>query len=250
MVAKIGVSMSVFLDSEYSLNDALEFLESRVRYVELICDGNMDIMEKFEDLETYNLKYTIHSPITDINLSSHREKVRTMSIEIIEDVLKTSLKVDARLIVVHPGYSIFKHDYERNLNSLINSLKDLNKLKEEYGIDITIENMPSYDMFMFRHPDEYIINNLDEVKITFDIGHSFLNGNIDEFLKIDSIIHTHIHDNNGEFDEHLPIGMGKINFDNFKDSLKNIKGIKMIELQHKSFEYIDDCISKLKNLIK
>ena len=111
--------------------------------------------------------------------------------------------------------------------------------------------MPSYDMFMFRKPDKEIIENLNELKITFDIGHSFLNNNISDFLKIsDMIAHIHIHDNNGEFDEHLCIGKGKINFNNFKKDLKKIDAIKMIELQNKSINDLDLCINNLKNLLR
>ncbi|MEO2117589.1 MAG: sugar phosphate isomerase/epimerase, partial [Methanocaldococcus sp.] len=40
---KIGVSTSVFLDSDKNLSEALEILEKKVKYVELGCDGNMNV---------------------------------------------------------------------------------------------------------------------------------------------------------------------------------------------------------------
>ena len=42
----IGVSSSVFLDSDANLNDTLNFLERKVNFVELVCDGNINIMEQ------------------------------------------------------------------------------------------------------------------------------------------------------------------------------------------------------------
>ncbi len=250
---KIGVSTSVFLDSDKNLSEALEILEKKVKYVELGCDGNMNVMldNNVEITQSYDLKYTLHCPLTDLNLSSFREKIRKVSLEFVKDILETAVKVDANLIVLHPGYCVFKYDYEKALNSLIKSLKELNNIQDEFNIQITIENMPSYDMFMFRKPDKEIIENLGDLRITFDIGHSFLNKNISDFFKIsDKIAHIHIHDNNGEFDEHLPIGKGKINFNYFKKDLKNINAIKMIELQKKSMEDLDLCINNLKELLR
>jgi len=250
---KIGISTSVFLDSDKNLSEALEILEKRVKYVEIGCDGNINVMldGNVEIAQSYNLNYTLHCPITDLNLSSYRDKIRKVSLEFVKDILEIATKIDAKLIVLHPGYCVFKYDYEKALNSLIKSLKDLNNIQEEFGIQITIENMPSYDMFMFRNPDKEIIENLNELKITFDIGHSFLNNNISDFLKIsDKIAHIHIHDNNGGFDEHLCIGKGKINFNNFKKDLKKIDAIKMIELQNKSINDLDLCINNLRELLR
>ncbi|ABR55714.1 Xylose isomerase domain protein TIM barrel [Methanococcus aeolicus Nankai-3] len=250
---KIGISSSVFLDSNANLKDTLDFLEKKVNFVELVCDGNINIMEqKNIDISyNYDLNYTIHCPLTDISLSSYREKVRKFSISYVKDIIKVANKVDAKLIVLHPGHNIFKYDYDKSLNSLIKSLNDLNMLQNEYGIKITIENMPSYDMFMFRSPIEEIISNLGDLGITFDVGHSFLNNNIEEFLDkniVDKISHIHIHDNNSEYDEHLCIGDGKIDFKKYQNKLSGINCITMIELQNKNIEHIDKCISNLKKL--
>ena len=250
---KIGVSSSIFLDSKYDLHSSLNFLEKKVKYVELVCDGNLNVMED-ENIhipELYNLKYTLHCPLSDLNLSSFREKIRLNALNFVEDILKTADSVNGDVIVLHPGYCIFKYDYEKSLNSFIKSLYGLNNLQREYSTKITIENMPSYSMFMFRKPINEIMENLGNIGITFDIGHAFLNNNIEDFLEkeiIKKIIHTHIHDNNGVFDEHLCIGKGKIPFKKHTKKIKKIKGIKMIEMQNKSFEELDDCIENLKNL--
>jgi len=58
--------------------------------------------------------------------------------------------------------------------------------------------------------------------------------------------YVHLHDNNGEKDEHLPVGKGNIDFDNFFDSIKNNKNdiIIALELDHSTPE------EKIKNLIE
>ena len=250
---KIGVSSSIFLDSNYDLYSSLNFLEKKVKYVELVCDGNLNVMEN-ENIhipEQYNLKYTLHCPLSDLNLSSFREKIRLATLSFVEDILKTANSVNGDIVVLHPGYCIFKYDYGKSLDSLIKSLYDLNNLQREYSIKITIENMPSYDMFMFRKPIYEIMENLGDIGITFDIGHAFLNNNIEGFLEeeiINKIAHTHIHDNNGVFDEHLCIGKGKIPFKKYAKKIKKVKGIKMIEVNNKSLEELDSFIHNLKNL--
>ncbi len=242
--------MSVFINSDYTLERALSYLENKVKWVELCCDGNVNVMGREEITENFNLKYTLHCPIADFNLSSYREKIRKSSLEFIKDVLETATKVNSEALIIHPGFYIFKHDYDKCLKSLILSLKDLNKLQSEYGINIFIENMP-YDMFMFKNPEKEIIENLGELEICFDIGHAFINNNIDKFLAYKDLIgHVHIHDNNGHADEHLPIGFGKIDFEKYKKDLKNINGIKIIELHYKNFENLENCLNKLKNYLK
>jgi len=252
---KIGVSCSLFLDSKISLPNALNFLEERVRYVELVCDGNMNVMkeESIEVVNSYNLKYTLHCPLTDLNLSSFREKIRVASLDLVKDILQVASEVNSSIVVLHPGYCVFKDDYSMALKSLIKTLKELNRIQEEYSTKITIENMPSYSMFMFREPTMEILENLGDIGITFDIGHAFLNRNIESFLDkevVKKIGHVHIHDNNGDLDEHLCIGRGKIPFEDYRGRLKKIKGIKMIEMQNKSIGDIDRCIELLKDLLE
>ncbi|AIJ05247.1 Xylose isomerase domain protein TIM barrel [Methanocaldococcus bathoardescens] len=247
----MGISTSIFANSDTKLEDALSILEDKTRYAELICDGYLNVMENTEVPLSFDLRYTLHCPLSDINLSSFREKVRKTSVEVVEDILKVADEVDASLIVLHPGYCIFEEDYPKALNALKKSIVELNELQNEYSIKITIENMPSYSMFMFREPIDEIIEILGDVGITFDIGHSFLNNNIDAFLNdkiVDKISHIHIHDNNGEFDEHLCIGKGKIKFEKYKRKLKGINCIKMIEMQYKSIDDLDLCIERVKKL--
>ena len=51
----------------------------------------------------------------------------------------------------------------------------------------------------------------ENVGFIFDVGHANTNGNVESFLKLkDKMIHTHVHDNHGERDEHLPVGNGTV----------------------------------------
>jgi len=138
---KIGISTSIFLELDKNIDESLNFLEKKVNYVELVCDGNINVMEnKNKEIpNSYNLNYTLHCPLTDLNLSSFREKIRKASLNFVEDILKTADEVNAKLIVLHPGYCVFKYDYKKASNALIKSLKDLNNLQKEFGIKIPLK---------------------------------------------------------------------------------------------------------------
>src|SRR5690606_284007 len=77
------------------------------------------------------------------------------------------------------------------------------------GVTVTIENSPEN-----RHQLKYfreILHRVPELKLTFDIGH----GNIKTaksmtrdylFSLADRLVHVHLSDNDGDGDDHLPIG--------------------------------------------
>ncbi len=45
------------------------------------------------------------------------------------------------------------------------------------------------------------------------------------------IIHLHVHDNNGKVDEHLPLGVGTINFKGIAKTIKQLKNCKTVVLE-------------------
>ncbi|MBP2171752.1 sugar phosphate isomerase/epimerase family protein [Methanococcus voltae] len=254
----IGVSSSLFHETKYTLDEALEFLEKRVNYVELVSDSDIGVFKNPELPLSYNLEYTIHCPLEDMNLASKYEKLRKVNVDIIEHLIKVADKTNARVIVLHPGYNVFDSMRPRAVESFLKTIEDMNKLQSEHSVQLTIENMPNYEMMLFKTPDSDVIDSFGDVGITFDIGHSYLNDNIDEFLHSDEKIfnrikHVHIHDNNGDFDEHLNIGDGKIPFENYKKALKKLNCIKLIEVQSRrlnNIEEIDKSIFELKKLLE
>ncbi|OPY26526.1 MAG: hypothetical protein A4E31_01455 [Methanomassiliicoccales archaeon PtaU1.Bin030] len=55
-------------------------------------------------------------------------------------------------------------------------------------------------------------------------------GLVKEFLRLKKrIINLHVHDNRGEFDEHLPIGDGTVDFPQVIKGLKGYRGRYVIE---------------------
>ena len=76
---KIGASTLAGI--EYSLENALEFIESiGLDYAELVHQYPAETIDK-ELLASYNLKYSIHAPFMDVNIASLQDQSRLNSLK-------------------------------------------------------------------------------------------------------------------------------------------------------------------------
>ncbi len=180
------------------------------------------------------------------NLSSLDEKVRRKSIKQIEDILPVSRFLGADFIVAHGGSYERGEDYPNHLEKLRKSLAEIDYYTEKNFMDkkFCIENLPSVGHFgnevkeLPKKPEEMIdcVSGLKNIGIWFDIGHANSIYNplffYDSISKTNKIYGMHIHDNSGNKDDHLPLGMGNIDFKRFIQKLKadNYKGHLSIEL--------------------
>jgi len=102
----------------------------------------------------------------------------------------------------------------------------------EFGIAACLENMPSFKFMIGRTAKEMfeLVDGTD-MKICFDIGHANTVNQIDEMTDLlgDRIKNVHIHDNNGDNDDHMTIGDGNIDFEKVLKKLSKYKGKYIIE---------------------
>lgn len=69
-----------------------------------------------------------------------------------------------------------------------------------------------------------------DLGMCFDIGHANTAGTIQDFLGYsDRFVNVHVHDNHGEWDEHLPVGEGNIDFRKVLQGLRGYKGRLVVE---------------------
>lgn len=104
----------------------------------------------------------------------------------------------------------------KNFNFLIKNLEEIVKLGKKYKIKIGLENSFLSNR-LCRTPKDLlrVANSVKGLRITFDVGHAnIINFNLVEYFKKikNLVINIHLHDNNGELDEHALIGKGNINF--------------------------------------
>ena len=243
---KIGASTLAILNKEFEGN--LGFYEDLgIEYVELL-HQHPNTGENRELLESFKLKYSIHTSLFDLNIASLNETMRKASVTDIKKSMDFAREIDADIVVVHPGTIPYNG---RGLENLIyeaskKSIIELGEYGREIGVTPAIENMPDIEVFI--HKDLNKLNNLLEsadMYMTLDIGHANTLGYAPDEMYFPSIKHIHMSDNNGSDDSHLTLGEGTIDFKACVDKFESKKydGIYMLEVNNNesvknSYEYI------------
>lgn len=200
--------------------------------VEHAVENNLSRFIKSRD--SYDMTYSIHSPICDTNVAALNENMRRATVDEMIMVMDCSRKMDIKTITIHPGiYSLAVYDVrEKSVKAAQRSMKELEKAQNEHGVVLAIENMPSFEIMMGQTAKELetIIEGTD-LKVCFDIGHAHTMGQIDAMLDTfrGRIANVHIHDNMGDKDSHMTIGKGNIDFKHVLSGLSSYKGNYIIE---------------------
>jgi sugar phosphate isomerase/epimerase len=251
---KIGVS--TLAAQEENLDNFLDFNSNlNIDYIEILNEyPNKDIDKDL--LDSYSFKYTVHSPISDMNIASLNSTIRNASIDEIKRSIDLANEIEGRLVVVHPGTVAFLGRFFKDsvLNLAQNSLKECFEYGKDIGIEVSIENMPNMEGQLYQDANElnsYLEKN--NMQMTLDVGHlntvdrNFLNkiGDLKSNNYYNLINHIHLSDNNSNFDYHWPLGEGDIDFIKVFNifSNHNYNGIYVIEMNDinsvkKSVDYL------------
>jgi sugar phosphate isomerase/epimerase len=245
---KIGASTLAGLED--TLKDCLEFIESLgLEYAELVHQFPSEFIDT-ELLESFDLKYSIHSPFMDVNIASLQERSRLNSIEQIKSSIDLANRIDAKTVVVHPGLMPFlARPFEDKVYETANrSIIELGNYAKDLGVDAAVENMPTFEAMIYmdmKRLDEFLTEN--EMSMTLDIGHANHVGYSADEMYFDSIKHIHMHDNFGDDDSHLALGEGSIDLKHIIQTFesKNYDGIYIIEVNNndsikKSYDYMKE----------
>ena len=190
---------------------------------------------RFADLmPSYKLSYSIHAPISDINIGSLNDRIREDSIIELLSLAETAVSLNIDTITIHPGITSMAVPYmeEKAAEKARKSLGSIDRIASEYGVRIAVENMPAFPFMLGRTAEElkYLLDGTN-LGFCFDIGHANTTDQIDDIIKEfgDRFINIHIHDNHGEHDEHLTLGEGSIDFKSVLGKLANYKENYIIE---------------------
>jgi sugar phosphate isomerase/epimerase len=256
---KIGLSMLHCLSEPYAkMIKRLNKVETS--YVEVLDEGLHALSKKRvatlnQIAKSRGFRYTVHAPFADINIASPSKPILTASVKRLKESMAYADALNATLWVFHSGnrtgISMFYpgEDWKEN----IKSIRELHKTAEKYGLNIAIENLPEKYGFLMRNPEDfarfYKETGLHDIGIVLDVGHANLEGQTEHFLKKlpDKIVHIHVSDNVGENDQHLGIGHGKINWQRFAETLREIDYDKTVMIE--SVEHVEESLQKLRQLL-
>ncbi len=133
----------------------------------------------------------------------------------------------------------------------MDSVRQLQKIAEKHGVEIAIENVPHPFPFVLKDVEDFsrFYKELnDDLSLTLDVGHANLNQQIQAFITTfsDKIVHVHASDNKANYDAHLGIGHGTVNWTNVANALKSIgySGAVMLE----SVRHVEESLQKLQKI--
>lgn len=174
---------------------------------------------------SYNPSLSIHAPFMDLSPGAVDSKVRKATMDRFFYLLDLSVDLDPVCIVFHSGYEKWKYALNIDLwleKSLL-TWNQINRTASDMGVKIAIENIFEEEPTNLKLLMENM--NSDNFGICFDTGHCNLFSKVPLEVWMDAlnpyILELHLHDNNKNADQHLPIGEGTFDFRQFFNLLSN-----------------------------
>ena len=233
---RIGISSPSFCT--YPYEDVLEGISKIFSHWEIVSEADhylpMIGLSLESMMKSYDITYSIHAPFNDINIASLNESVREMSVIELIKIMNMASELDIKTVTIHPGlYSMVVSGLEdRSVMAAKRSLRTLDRMAQECGVRLCVENMPGFKFFLGQTADQ--MSELLEgtnLPICLDIGHANTTGQLNEIIDTlgNRIMNVHIHDNDGKQDQHLTIGEGTVDFDDCLKRLSSYGGRYIIE---------------------
>jgi len=196
--------------------EVLETIASNFEAWEVVAEGRHDLRgierEFLELTPSYDLEFSAHAPMSDINIGSLNPRMREASLNELMAGLEACSRLGMDVYTVHPPFliPIGMVCREKVLEVAKGSLRRLDRLSGDLGVKVGLENMPRGPFSMGTTPEALteMIEGTD-LGICLDVGHAHTMGLLQRFMALKPrMVNLHVHDNMGEIDEHLPIGDG------------------------------------------
>lgn len=228
--------------------------------IELIMDGdfwkdiNCAITKLSDSITEYNVKFSIHPPAENTNLTSLDKLISKKTLEDHKKAILFASLINAKYVVIHPGF-LYCDSFNKEMLKKVakNKLIELNEMAKPLNVKLAVENVGVNGTSLFT--EEEFVGFLDEmddnVGYVIDTGHAHVNGwDIKELISKteEKLISMHLHDNYGEKDEHNPIGQGTIAWTSILEAIKNSKFNFDLVLEYKNGTKIE-LIKKHKEMI-
>jgi sugar phosphate isomerase/epimerase len=183
-----------------------------------------DMSRLGDALKRAQLSYTFHAPYMDLAPGGVDSKIRKATQERLEHVLHLAALIAPKIVVFHPEYEEWRHGEAFDLwfQGSVAMWTPVVKEAEQLGVTLALENV-------FEQGPETIQKLLERINsprcgFCFDTGHWLVFSRKDwrEWIAVlgSRLVETHLHDNDGKKDQHLPPGDGKFDFIGFLRHLR------------------------------
>lgn len=208
-------------------DDALEIVSADFSLWEIVAELEHELALIDEKVsyaqDSYGMIFQVHGPISDINIGSPYEKMRCASVGELMAIMEHCDKLSIGMLTIHPGAAIaYGEDIKTRVREATRkSLLEMDEKIGDLNIVVALENMPPGSWSIGYDADE-LMNLIEDtsIGICFDIGHANLAGTLQGFLEKDlPITNLHLHNNRGDFDEHLVIDEGAVDVESILSTL-------------------------------
>ncbi len=192
---------------------------------------------------------SIHGPFMDLSPGAIDAKIAAASLERYLQVISFTKILKTEAVVFHSGYEKWKYagEVELWLNQSVRTWRAVIAEAEKTGVKVAIENIvdaePQHLKLLAERMDHPLFG------LCLDVGHReiFSGMPIKDWVEgmHPYIFELHLHDNMGAADDHLPIGLGKVDFGALFGALKAHQTDPILTLEAHSAA---DALTSLQNL--
>jgi len=210
----IGISSPTFCMTPF-LN-MLESISKRFELWEILSEGE-DRLELIKDDVRYgrdslDMRFQVHAPLSDVNIGSVHEPMRIAAVNEIKQTIMMCRQLEIPLVTIHPGFvqGIAFLNKAKALEKTKESVKEVAAYAIDQSVTVVVENLPANINATCTRADE-LLEAIEGsgLGICFDMGHANTAGQMDEMLRlVDRFKNVHLHNNDGQWDQHNRIDDG------------------------------------------
>jgi len=214
-----------------------------------------------ENLTSRSLAPIVHSAVYDINLASLNPLIRRASIRQTIESIRFAARIEAKIVIIHPGRLPKDYPSAYLKNSRINLLTSLDvmaRMAGRMGVMLAIENSPrgrAHRLVATPQEHLHILRRVGSPYLgaLLDIGHAHTWGfDLREYIRslADYTLLFHLHDNRGQADEHLPLGRGTVDLRGVGEEIQRMKKRHPVILSVRRNKDIEESIRFLEGMGK
>jgi len=210
----IGIGSPAFCMTPF-LN-MLESISKGFELWEILSEGE-DRLELIKDDVRYgrdslDMRFQVHAPLSDVNIGSVHEPMRIAAVDEIKQAIMMCRQLEIPLVTIHPGFvqGIAFLNKAKALEKTKESVKEIASYASGQSVTVVVENLPANINATCTHADE-LLEAIEGsgLGICFDMGHANTAGQMDEMLRlVDRFKNVHLHNNDGQWDQHNRIDDG------------------------------------------
>lgn len=210
----IGVASPSFCFAPFS--EIIEAISEQFEMWEILPEGKHSLDACYDEIadatQSYDLKYQMHAPMSDVNIGSIYDPMRRAAVAEVRRTIEACGKLGITTLTVHPGFVNGIAFLRRSMVGEFTkrSLVELTSVAENNGVTLAVENMPSRINATCTTAEELMdVVRSATLGICFDMGHANTAGQMGELLEQVSLFrNVHLHNNDGTWDQHDVIDRG------------------------------------------